>query len=317
VHKATSLAQRRFLELLHFELGELDAYLADRDIVEIMVNPNGQVWLDSHSRGSYLAPLTLDSRAIESLMGSIASYFGRELTEQQPTLEALLPEFGFRIAGAVPPVTQGGPALCIRKPPKRIYSLDDLQTQGLLKPEHATFLRQALLARKNILISGGTGSGKTTFANALLKEISILARNERFIVLEDIPELQLDAPNTVFLRTSGSLSLALLVRLTLRLRPDRIIVGEVRGGEALELVKSWNTGHPGGIATLHANSALSTLSRLDQLVMESGVPSQARLIAHTVDIIVHIAGRGTSRRLQDLATVKPQPDGSHELVPFD
>lgn len=313
----SDLAHRRFLGMLDFELADLANHLHDPDIVEIMVNPDGRVWLDSHTHGTRLSDLTLEPRRTESLLGSIASFFGRELTEQHPTLEALLPHFGYRIAGAVPPVTTG-PTLTIRKPPHIIYSLDDLTGQGLLRPLQTAFLQTALRERKNILISGGTGSGKTTFANALLREISSFAGTDRFIVLEEVPELQLQAPNTVFLRTAPGLPLAALVRLTLWLRPDRIIVGEVRGAEALDLLKSWNTGHPGGVTTIHANSAASTLSRLDQLAMEAGAASQRRLVAETIDLIVHIAGRGTNRRVQELLTVRGlAADGSSfELLPI-
>ena|SRR5436305_3814396 len=306
----TDLAHRRFLGMLEFELADLAAHLDDPDIVEIMVNPDGRVWLDSHTRGTYPCDLVLDPRRTESLLGSIASFFGREITEQHATLEALLPHFGYRIAGAVPPVTTG-PTLTIRKPPHKIYSLDELVVQGLLSSLQTAYLQTALRERKNILISGGTGSGKTTFANALLREISSFAGAARFLVLEEVPELQLEAPNTVFLRSTPSLPLSALVRLTLWHRPDRIIVGELRGAEALDLLKAWNTGHPGGVTTIHANSAASTLSRLDQLAMESGASSQRRLIAETIDLIVHIAGRGTTRRLQELTAVRGlKPDGS-------
>jgi type IV secretion system protein VirB11 len=313
----TDLANRRFLGMLEFELADLAVHLDDPDIVEIMVNPDGRVWLDSHTRGTQLSELVLEPRRTESLLGSIASFFGREITEQHATLEALLPHFGYRIAGAVPPVTTG-PTLTIRKPPHTIYTLDDLTDQGLVSPLQAAYLRTALRERKNILVSGGTGSGKTTFANALLREISSFAGTDRFVVLEEVPELQLHAPNTVFLRTTPSLPLAALVRLTLWLRPDRIIVGEVRGAEALDLLKSWNTGHPGGVTTIHANSAASTLSRLDQLAMEGGASSQRRLVAETIDLIVHIAGRGTTRRVQELLTVRGlEADGSSfDLLPL-
>jgi type IV secretion system protein TrbB len=313
----SDLAHRRFLGMLDFELADLAVHLDDPDIVEIMVNPDGRVWLDSHTRGTFASDLILEPRRTESLLGSIASFFGRELTEQHATLEALLPHFGYRIAGAVPPVTTG-PALTIRKPPHKIYSLDDLTSQGLVSRFQAAYIQTALRERKNILVSGGTGSGKTTFANALLREISSFAGNDRFVVLEEVPELQLHAPNTVFLRTTPGLPLAALVRLTLWLRPDRIIVGEVRGAEALDLLKSWNTGHPGGVTTIHANSAASTLSRLDQLAMEGGAASQRRLVAETIDLIVHIAGRGTTRRVQELLTVRGlAADGSSfNLLPL-
>jgi type IV secretion system protein VirB11 len=167
----------------------------------------------------------------------------------------------------------------------------------------AARLCEAVGARQNILVAGGTSSGKTTLANALLAEMA--TRGERIILIEDTRELQCAAPDCVALRTRpGSVSMADLVRSTLRLRPDRIVVGEVRGVEALDMLKSWNTGHPGGIATVHANSAQGALYRLEQLVQEASVHTPKRLIAEAIDIIVFIAGRGLARRVEGFAEVR-------------
>ena len=166
----------------------------------------------------------------------------------------------------------------------------------------AVALANAVVARRNILVAGGTSSGKTTLANALLAEMANL--DERVILIEDTRELQCAAPDTVALRTKpGAVTMADLVRSTLRLRPDRIIVGEVRGGEALDMLKAWNTGHPGGIATVHANSARSALYRIEQLVAESVVTVPRRLIAEAIDMVVFISGRGTGRRIETVAEV--------------
>jgi type IV secretion system protein VirB11 len=172
-----------------------------------------------------------------------------------------------------------------------------------MSAEAARLLSLAAVERRNILIAGGTSSGKTTLANALLAEVAALG--ERVILIEDTRELQSAAPDTVALRTRpGVVTMADLVRSTLRLRPDRIIVGEVRGGEALDMLKSWNTGHPGGIATVHANSALSALYRLEQLIQEAVVTVPRRLVAEAIDLVVFISGRGSGRRLESILSVR-------------
>jgi type IV secretion system protein VirB11 len=188
-----------------------------------------------------------------------------------------------------------------------------MMTQGI-----ADRLKTAVGDRRNILVAGGTSSGKTTLANALLAEMGDL--DERIVLIEDTRELQCPARDTVALRTRpGHVSMADLVRSTLRLRPDRIIVGEVRGGEALDMLKAWNTGHPGGIATVHANGSLAALHRIEQLVLEAAVNAPRALIAEAIEMIVFISGRGAGRRVTSLArVVGVHPDGDyglHELMP--
>ncbi len=176
-------------------------------------------------------------------------------------------------------------------------------SERIVTPVQAEILRKAVRDRRNLLIAGGTSSGKTTLANALLAEVAGLG--ERVVLIEDTRELQCAAPDCVALRTKpGVVSLSDLVRSTLRLRPDRIIVGEVRGPEALDLLKAWNTGHPGGIATVHANSARAALYRLEQLIQEAIAMPPRRLIVETIDIVVFIAGRGLARQVQAIAEVK-------------
>jgi type IV secretion system protein VirB11 len=178
----------------------------------------------------------------------------------------------------------------------------------------AAALKKAVIDRKNILVAGGTSSGKTTLANALLAEVA--QQDERVILIEDTRELQCTAPDCVALRTkAGVVSLADLVRSTLRLRPDRIIVGEVRGPEALDMLKAWNTGHPGGIATVHANSAESALYRLEQLIQEVVTTVPRRLIAEAIDTIVFISGRGIARRIETITQLDGlDPDGNYKLT---
>ena len=195
-----------------------------------------------------------------------------------------------------------GPCFSIRKPASRVYTLADYVGDGIMSAEAARLLSLAVVDRRNILVAGGTSSGKTTLANALLAEMAAL--DERVILIEDTRELQCAAPDTVALRTRpGVVTMADLVRSTLRFRPDRIIVGEVRGGEALDMLKAWNTGHPGGIATVHANSAASALYRLEQLIQEAVVTVPRHLIAGAIDVVLFIEGRGTGRRLGAIESV--------------
>jgi type IV secretion system protein VirB11 len=184
--------------------------------------------------------------------------------------------------------------------------------EEIMSTEVARLLSLAVIDRRNILVAGGTSSGKTTLANALLAEIGF--RDERVILIEDTRELQCAAADTVALRTRPGVTMADLVRSTLRLRPDRIIVGEVRGGEALDMLKAWNTGHPGGIATVHANSASSALYRIEQLIQEAVVTVPRRMIAEGIDLIVFIAGRGSARRIDSVVAVEGiGPDGGYAV----
>ena len=202
----------------------------------------------------------------------------------------------------------------IRKPAERLYRLADYVGDGLMSPDAARILSLAVVERRNIVVAGGTSSGKTTLANALLAEMAGL--DERVILIEDTRELQSPAADTVALRTrAGAVSMADLLRSTLRLRPDRIIIGEVRGPEALDMLKAWNTGHPGGIATVHANSAPAALTRIEQLVQEAVVTVPRRLIAEAVDLIVFISGRGLQRRIASIVRLTGvDPDGDYALV---
>jgi len=202
----------------------------------------------------------------------------------------------------LPPVV-AGPAFAIRKPAVAVFTLDDYVAAGIMTSGHAGALKGAVEARKNILVAGGTSSGKTTLTNALLAEIA--KTSDRVVLIEDTRELQCKAPNLVALRTKdGVISLSDLVRSSLRLRPDRIPIGEVRGAEALDLLKAWGTGHPGGIGTIHAGTALGALRRLEQLIQEAVATVPRALIAETINVIAVLSGRGADRRLAELASVE-------------
>jgi type IV secretion system protein TrbB len=243
----------------------------------------------------------------------VASHIRLEVHERSPIVSAELPETGERFEGLIPPVAPA-PCFSIRKPAKLVHRLDDYVEQSIMPPQVAAWLKEAVLAKGNIVVVGGTSSGKTTLVNALLAEVA--TTNDRVVILEDTRELNCAAEDCVKLRTKpGVVSLADLVRSTLRLRPDRIIVGEVRGAEALDMLKAWNTGHPGGLATVHANSARGALYRIEQLVQEATVTVPRRLIAEAIDIFVFLEGWGSGRKVTEVARVEGlDPDGDYHLT---
>jgi type IV secretion system protein VirB11 len=237
----------------------------------------------------------------ERIIRLIAAHVRTEVHAGSPILSAELPETGERFMGVLPPVVRA-PSFAIRKRALHILTLARYVTDGVLTEAQASFLRAAVRARQNIVIAGGTSTGKTTLANALLDEIA--ETRDRVLILEDTVELQCRSDDHVGMRTEPGVStMADLVRATLRLRPDRIVVGEVRGAEALDLLKAWGTGHPGGIATVHAGSAHGALTRLEQLVQEVSVTVPRALIAEAVNVIVFIAGRGHGRQVREIAQV--------------
>jgi type IV secretion system protein TrbB len=300
-------AQDRRRAMLRTAMGPMiAAALADPTVIEVMVNPDGSLRLDRLGEGRIDTGKRLEPAEVERIIRLVASHVRVEVHAGNPVVSAELPPrddgiSGERFEGLLPPVSTA-PCFAIRKPAAKVYTLDDYVADRIVMPVQADTLRKAVRDRRNLLIAGGTSSGKTTLANALLAEVAGL--DERVILIEDTRELQCAAPDCVALRTRpGAVSLADLVRSTLRLRPDRIIVGEVRGAEALDMLKAWNTGHPGGIATVHANSARSALYRLEQLVQETVVTVPRRLIAEAIDLVVFIRGRGIGRRIETIAEV--------------
>ena len=292
----------RGARMLRTALGaQIAEWLDDDSVVEIMLNPDGRLWLDRLTTGLEDTGAQLSSEDGERIIRLVAHHVGAEVHAGAPRVSAELPESGERFEGVLPPIVYA-PAFSIRKPAVAVFSLDDYVTAGVITMHQAAILRAAVVERKNILVAGGTSTGKTTLANALLAEVA--KSNDRVVLIEDTRELQCAAPNLVSLRTKdGVASLSELVRASLRLRPDRIPIGEVRGSEALDLLKAWGTGHPGGVGTIHAGSALGTLRRLEQLIQEAVVTVPRALIAETIQIIAVLAGRGSERRLIELAAV--------------
>jgi len=275
--------------------------LADPSVVEVMLNPDGCLWVDRLGGGLADTGHHLSPADGERIVRLVAHHVGAEVHAGAPRVSAELPETGERFEGLLPPVA-AAPCFAIRKPAVSVFKLDDYVSGEIMTAARAEALAVAVAERRNILVAGGTSTGKTTLANALLAEVAKTA--DRVVLIEDTRELQCLTPNLVALRTKdGVASLSDLVRSALRLRPDRIPIGEVRGAEALDLIKAWGTGHPGGIGTIHAGSALGALRRLEQLVQEAVVTVPRALIAETIDVIAVLAGRGTQRRLVELARV--------------
>ncbi len=295
-----SLERRR--SMLRTAMGpQIAEALADPAVIEVMVNPDGALRLDRLGQGRVDTGAKLPASDVERIIRLVATHVRTEVHAGNPVVSAELPDTGERFEGLLPPVSLA-PCFAIRKPAARVYTLDDYVSDRVMASAQAGILRNAIDERRNILIAGGTSSGKTTLANALLAEIARL--EERVILIEDTRELQCAAPDCVALRTKpGVVGLADLVRSTLRLRPDRIIVGEVRGPEALDMLKAWNTGHPGGLATVHANSAQAALYRLEQLIQEAVVTVPRQLVAQAIGIVVFIRGRGEGRRIETIAEV--------------
>ncbi|WP_299006431.1 P-type conjugative transfer ATPase TrbB, partial [uncultured Caulobacter sp.] len=266
------------------------ARLEDPGVAEVMLNPDGRVWIDRFDAGLVDAGLSVSAEDAERILRLVAHHVAAEIHAGQPRLSAELPGTGERFEGLMPPLA-AAPTFSIRKPASLVFRLDDYVLSGVMSDRQGEILAQAVRDRANILVAGPTSSGKTTLVNALLAEIAM--GGDRVILLEDLRELQCAAINQVALRTrEGVASLTDLVRSALRLRPDRIIIGEVRGPEALDLIKAWGTGHPGGVGTLHAGSALGALLRLEQLIQEAVVTVPRGLIAETIDVIAVLAGRG-------------------------
>src|SRR3984885_12846906 len=288
-------------------------FLEDPEVVEVMLNPDGRLWIDRLAGGLVDTGERLSPNDGERIVRLVAHHVGAEVHPGSPRVSAELPETGERFEGLLPPVV-AAPAFAIRKPAVAVFTLDDYVAAGIMRAGQAETLRTAVVDRRNILVAGGTSTGKTTLTNALLAEVA--KTTDRVVLIEDTRELQCKAPNLVALRTKdGVVSLSDLVRSALRLRPDRIPIGEVRGAEALDLLKAWGTGHPGGVGTIHAGSALGALRRLEQLVQEAVVTVPRALIAETINVIAVLSGRGASRRLTELAVVQGlNPAGDYILT---
>lgn len=289
------------------------AWLADPAVIEIMLNPDGRLWVDRLGEGLAPTDQIMAPADGERIVRLVAHHVGVEVHARSPRVSAELPETGERFEGLIPPIVTG-PAFAIRKPAVAVFTLDDYASAGIMSRLQAAVLKKSVADRVNILVAGGTGAGKTTLVNALLAEIAGTA--DRIVLIEDTRELQCTSPNLVAMRTKdGVVSLSDLVRSSLRLRPDRIPIGEVRGAEALDLLKAWGTGHPGGVGTIHAGTALGALRRMEQLIQEAVVTVPRPLIAETINLVAVLVRDAGGRRLSELARVDGLDDaGGYRLT---
>ena len=297
---------------------ELGVYVMDAlgnpDVLEICVNSDGCVWVEKKKERLYDTGETLASASLIAALGTIAAMNGMELNESNPILEGRLPLDGSRVEGTVPPTTPDGPSVTIRKHASAIFPLSQYVDEGRIPQEGAEYLRGAIRDEKNILVAGGTSSGKTTFVNALIKELLEIAPKDRLIVIEDTLELQCATKNKQRFVTSEGVTMRKLLRTAMRCRPDRIIIGEVRGGEALDLLKSWNTGHSGGLATVHANDAPAALLRLEQLISEVSVTPMPKLIAEAIHVVVYMKEFGRiGRQVTEIIRVTGYREGEYQF----
>lgn len=300
-----SESQKRLYEKLTRDLGSviIDA-LTDTDINEIMLNPDGGLWLDSHTKGMYRIG-SMPRIQATAIVNTVAGIHELVLSRDKPHLEAELPIYGAlkgqRLTAQVPPVVSS-PSFTIRKRAEKIYTLDDYVDSKLLEPAQATLIRELILSRANILVCGGPGSGKTTMTNAVLAEVSKLTPEHRIALLEDLPELQCHAPNVLAMLTSEGSPMMRLIRTCVRSRIDRIFIGEVRGGEVLDMLKAWNTGCSGGVCTIHANGISEGIQRVLDLSMEAGlINPPLSLVNHTIDAVISVVRTPTQKGLiQDI-----------------
>ena len=299
---SASSSHSRLIRKLREALGAvICAALEDDNVVEVMLNPDGRLFVERLGEG--IARIgELRAGAAEIIIGSVAHALQTEADEDRPIISGELPIGGHRFEGLLPPVVSA-PSFTIRRRASRLIPLADYVSSGVMTALQASFIRRAIESRLNIVVSGGTGSGKTTLANAVIAEIVRSAPLHRLLILEDTAEIQCAAENAVCLHTTDSVDMGRLLKSTMRLRPDRIIVGEVRDGAALTLLKAWNTGHPGGITTIHANSAHSALRRLEQLTAEVSQQPMREVIGEAVDLVVSIERTATGRRVRDVMRV--------------
>lgn len=311
----SAIVHARSTSMLRSALGPaIAAWLDEPTISEIMLNADGRLWVDRLDAGMADTGEMLTATQAERIIRLVAHHVGAEAHRGLPRVSAELPTSGERFEGLLPPVVTA-PIFSIRRPASLPLALADYVTAGTMTATAAAYLGNAVKDRVNILVAGGTSTGKTTLTNALL---AVAADSEdRIILIEDTRELRCDAANVVSLRTAPGVTMTDLVRSSLRLRPDRIPVGEVRGPEALDLLKAWGTGHPGGIGTIHAGSASAALHRLEQLILEAIAHVPRPLIAETIDVIAVLTGRGAERHLSELARVEGlAADGSYRLLPI-
>lgn len=310
----SSESERRLIANLRDALGDvIVSALNDPRVVEVMLNPDGKLFIERIGEGISVAGV-MNGHDAEAVIGRVAHALSTEVNQDRPIISGELPIGGHRFEGILPPAAPG-PMFTIRKRASMLITLDQYVLDGILTTVQAAVIREAISQRMNIVVSGGTGTGKTTLTNAVLRELVDLTPEHRLVILEDTAEIQCAAENHVVLHTTDTVDMKRLLMSTMRLRPDRIIVGEVRDGAALTLLKAWNTGHPGGIATVHANNARAALTRLEQLVAEVSSQPMPEVVGEAVDLIVSIERAPQGRIVREMLRVDGFRDGTYQTTP--
>ena len=305
----------RLREKLRRELGpQICGFLAEPHVIEIMLNPDGALWVERLGQPMERVG-SMEANKAEALIGTVAASLRTTVTRENPILECELPIDGSRFEAILPP-NVAGPVFTIRRKASKIFTLAEYVEASVMTARQAAVIREAVALKRNVLVVGGTGTGKTTLTNAIIDHMAETVGDERLVIIEDTAEIQCRSPNAVILRATEYADMLRLLKATMRLRPDRIIVGEVRGPEALSLLKAWNTGHPGGVATVHANDASSGLVRLESLIAEATAAPMRPVIAAAVDVIVSIAKTGEGRRVQEVLRVNGLRAGEYDLEPI-
>lgn len=315
------MADDRLLESLEYNCGPLIMEpLRDDSVVEIMLNPDGHLWIERYGQEQECIG-QLPAMKGKLILSLVASALEITVNAHHPVVEGSFPLDGSRFEGTFPPLVGPGASFSLRKKANRVITLQEYVSSGVMGPEVIPIIRNAIQDRKNIVVVGGTSSGKTTFVNAIIHELNELCPEDRLLILEDTAELQSSAPNSVFFLTSeiAGIGMRQLTKVCMRYAPRRILVGEVRDAAALELLKLWNTGHPGGIGTFHADSAAEALERLEELVEEAGGGPKQQLIGRAVDLIIYMEKtRQNTRRLASIISVNKYnaKEGRYETAPL-
>jgi type IV secretion system protein VirB11 len=295
--------QARAIDYVRRCLGDVLTVLSDASVTDVNLNPDGRVWVTR--LGGDAEPWgRMPASQAEALIAAVASTAGQVATRQNPVVEAPLVTDGSRFEGMLPPLV-AAPSFSIRRPASAVFPLSSYVARGQLRPEQATRIEQAVCRRENILVVGGTGAGKTTLLNAVIETTTRLTPEHRIVAIEDTPELQCAAENAVKMLTSENVPAARALRVALRCFPDRIIVGEVRGPEALDMLMAWNTGHDGGACSLHSNvtTPRAALTRLESLVGLASSQPQCRLIGEAVGLIICVERVRAMRRVSQIVSV--------------
>lgn len=290
------------ISILNISLGkEVVEYLTNDDVIEIYVNDDNKLWIDTLSAGRKYTGIEVNPQSTKNVIFLVASSVDTEVNPVNPIISAELPGTGNRFEGSIPPVVKN-PTFNIRKKAIKIFSLQDYVDSGIMTENQYNVICEAVKKRENILVAGGTGSGKTTLCNAIIKEIA--QYEERIVIIEDTQELQCSCQDKTFLKTSDTVDERALLKSTLRRRPDRIIIGEIRDGAALNLLKAWNTGHPGGVSTIHANSALDALGQLESYISEVSLLPQQKTISKVINLVINIKKEGLKRVISEIVKVE-------------